>query len=106
MDSFPESELPRAWDWRNVNGFDFTTPVRDQRGCGSCYTISILGCLEAKVLIQHAVARVLSPQFLLDCNFYVEGCDGGWPILNGFFLEQYSAPLESCAPYQAFTVGK
>jgi hypothetical protein len=36
----PDSELPEQWDWRNVNGFDFTGPVRDQKACGSCYAMA------------------------------------------------------------------
>ena len=39
------------------------------------------------------------------CNFFNEGCRGGWPLLNGYFLEDFYLPLESCAPYKAHTVG-
>ena len=39
-DQIPESELPETHDWRDVNGFDYTAPFRDQGHCGSCYTIS------------------------------------------------------------------
>lgn len=27
-------------DWRDFNGFDFTSYYRDQAHCGSCYTLS------------------------------------------------------------------
>jgi hypothetical protein len=30
-----------------------------------------------------------------------EGCNGGWPLLNGFFAESTGIPLEGCAPYKA-----
>lgn len=30
IEDFPEEELPESWDWRDVDGFDFTSPVRDQ----------------------------------------------------------------------------
>jgi cathepsin C len=105
IEDFPEDELPSEWDWRNVNGYDFTTPIRDQKGCGSCYSLSMLSTLEARTKIMYGKTRILAPQFILDCNYYTEGCDGGWPLLIGFFLESFGVPLESCSPYKAFTVG-
>jgi len=41
----------------------------------------------------------------LTCNPFNEGCNGGWPILTGYFLEDFYLPLESCAPYEASTKG-
>lgn len=29
--------IPKAFDWRNVNGQDFVSPIRSQGQCGSCY---------------------------------------------------------------------
>jgi len=34
-----------------------------------------------------------------------EGCNGGWPLLNGFFASDFSIPSEACASYKAYTVG-
>lgn len=39
-DDIPDSELPESLDFTNIDGFDFTGPVRDQGACGSCYTVS------------------------------------------------------------------
>jgi len=39
-DEIPDSELPESLDWRNFDGYDFTSKLRDQGHCGSCYTIS------------------------------------------------------------------
>ena len=39
-DDIPDSELPESYDYTNIDGFDFTGPVRDQGACGSCYTVS------------------------------------------------------------------
>lgn len=50
-DDFNPSDLPDTWDWRDVDGFDFTSPIRDQGGCGSCYTISFVQALESRVKI-------------------------------------------------------
>lgn len=29
----------------------------------------------------------LSAQYLMQCNYMNEGCDGGWAIFHGFFAE-------------------
>ncbi len=36
----PDSLIPESYDLRNIDGFDFTNPLRDQGSCGSCYTVS------------------------------------------------------------------
>ena len=39
-DEIPDSLIPESYDFRNINGYDFTNPLRDQGACGSCYTVS------------------------------------------------------------------
>jgi len=39
-DEIADSMLPIEYDLRNIDGFDFTNPLRDQGACGSCYTVS------------------------------------------------------------------
>lgn len=36
----PDGEIPQNLDYRDINGYDFTSYFRDQGKCGSCYTIS------------------------------------------------------------------
>lgn len=36
----PDSEIPRNYDFRNIKNYDFTGPIRDQKECGSCYTLA------------------------------------------------------------------
>lgn len=39
-EDIPDSELPANFDWRNVEGIDWTNEHRNQGHCGSCYTVS------------------------------------------------------------------
>ena len=48
---------------------------------------------------------LLSPQFLMTCNYLNEGCDGGWPFFHGYFGENSHLTTEECAPYQGMTKG-
>jgi len=45
----------------------------------------------------------LSPQYSVDCNYYNQGCDGGYPYLvEKFFTENYLVS-EQDYPYNART---
>lgn len=61
--------------------------------------------LEARTKVFYGKSHRFSPQFALSCNFLNEGCNGGWPILSGYFTSDFYLPLESCAPYRANTKG-
>jgi hypothetical protein len=39
-EAIPDSDLPESMDFRDVDGYDFTSYYRNQEHCGSCYTIS------------------------------------------------------------------
>lgn len=48
----------------------------------------------------------ISPQFLMQCNYLNEGCDGGWAIFHGFLAEKGHLVREDCAPYKEKTKGQ
>jgi len=71
-------DIPNHWDWRDVGG---VTPVKNQGHCGSCWTFSTVGCLEAHYLLKFGQFRNLSEQQLVDCagDYDNHGCSGGLP---------------------------
>ena len=95
--------LPLAFDWRDHLGSDWTTPVKDQARCGSCWAFSAVGASEAALNIASNSPDLdldLSEQYLVtDCALDEGSCAGGW---NGDALEfiRYSGiPDEACFPY-------
>ena len=71
--------LPEEFDWRNVGGRDYVSPVRYQGDCGSCYAFSTLGMFEARVRILSNGTKtpVFSTQDIVSCSEYSQGCEGG-----------------------------
>lgn len=51
FDDISIDDMPTEWDWQNVEGYDFTPPVKDQGGCGSCYLIASNAMLESRIRI-------------------------------------------------------
>jgi len=41
-ESIDSAELPAEFDMRNVMGHDFTSKIRDQGSCASCYSVSFV----------------------------------------------------------------
>ena len=39
----------------------------------------------------------------MSCNYLNEGCEGGWPIFNGYLAENGYLVSEECSPYLAQT---
>jgi hypothetical protein len=104
--SIPDSELPENFDWRDIKGVDFTSKHRDQGHCGSCYTVSFTQIAEMRLKLKYGKKQpILSPQFLMTCNYMNEGCDGGWPFFHGFMAENGYLVTEECAPYKGKTKG-
>jgi len=98
-----EKELSKNWDWRNVGGVSYVPSIKSQGDCGSCYVFSAVTSLEGRLRVQtnNQDQTALSKQFPISCNFYSEGCDGGYPVLVGKFLNEFEVVPESCMPYKA-----
>jgi C1A family cysteine protease len=99
------SAAPAAYDWRNVGGQNYITPVKDQGGCGSCVSFGTTATVEAMVRIGRqnpGLAVDLSEASLFFCVGPGSGasCSNGWwmtPAMDG--CKNQGLPDEACFPY-------
>ncbi len=96
---------PSSLDWRNVDGADWTTPIRDQGGCGSCVAFGTTGAIEAR----YKIARNdpdLEPDLSEAHLYYCSGrqCSydwGWWPEAAMDMASGQGVADEACFPYYA-----
>jgi hypothetical protein len=97
-------DLPAAWDWRDVNGANYVSGVRNQAVCGSCWLFAGMAAFESQLMItldQPGTDRDLAEQYVLSCNDRGNGCGGGYIETALEFLRLAGAPPEPCFPYQS-----
>jgi C1A family cysteine protease len=97
------AEFPPAWDWRDVEGANWTTPIRDQKACGSCVAFATVGVLETMLKRYYGDAG-LRPD-LSEAHLFFCGCgncceQGWWPSYALNYAENSGVPDEACFPYQ------
>jgi C1A family cysteine protease len=97
-------DLPAEWDWRDVDGQDWTTPIKDQLQdvCGSCWAFGALGGLEAMIKIWENDSSLdvdLSEQYMLSCS--PGDCNGWYWTSTLLWIKGNGAIPEACFPYQA-----
>jgi len=90
------SDLPTQFKWSD----DVVGPVRNQKSCGSCYVFATTNMIASRLKIKYDEDVLLSVQQSLDCNYYNQGCDGGYPFLVEKFATQFEMVPETCHPYK------
>jgi cathepsin L len=70
------SQLPSYVNWTNTS---WVGPIQNQGQCGSCWTFSAAGALEAQYYNKTGTFVTMSEQNLVDCTYYLGnlGCSGG-----------------------------
>jgi parallel beta-helix repeat protein len=98
----PVESLPSFFDWRNVNGSNWMTTVKDQVACGSCWAFSSVGVTEAVTNIYKSIPNSsfdLSEEYLVsDCSD-AGSCCGGQADKALDFISHKGIPDEGCMPY-------
>ncbi len=100
---------PSSWDWRNVNGQDWTTSIRNQGNCGSCVAFATAGAIESRLEIASHdpnLAPDLSEAHLFFCgNTFPDPCGTGWyPSSAMNFSQNTGIADEPCFPYHDYNM--
>ncbi|GEM_PF-3003729 len=96
---------PPAFDWRNYNGEDWLTPIKNQGVCGSCWSFSAVGVAESAINIglgDPTIDLNLSEQYLVsDCQVIdsYQNCCGGYKGEALIYIRDTGIPDEGCMTY-------
>ena len=94
--------LPTSFDWRNYQGQNWLTSIKNQAACGSCWAFASVGAVEAAYNIGYN-----NPNLDLDLSeeYLVSGCSGAGTCCGGSaysalsFIMSQGIPDEACLPY-------
>lgn len=103
-------EADEEYSWRDYQNKDYTTPVKNQEGCGSCWVFAAIGVFESVIKIREGCSDFnpdLSEQYVLSCLPLAGSCSGGWPYKALRYMIQNNSEgnningcvTESCFPY-------
>ena len=93
------NSLPSSFSWRDINGTDFTTAIKNQAPAPTCEAYALIAAVDT--LIQYQVG------YPFDCDlseahlfFYSGGtCDWGVDVKDAAeYLVEYGVPDEGCFP--------
>ena len=92
--------FPDSFDWRDYNGYDWTTTVKNQTTCGNCWAYAACAALEAvvKITLNEPDQNVdLSELYLTSCTG--RGCELGWDQSSTLeYIRTHGVPDQGCFP--------
>jgi len=98
-------------EYQGITG-DWTTGIRNQGNCGSCYAFGSLATFETVINMARKTPNAdvdLSEQFIVSCGSEwtsgILGCDGGYFTSTFNFIETYGSIPEACFPYTSGSSG-
>lgn len=72
----PGDAYDKEVDWRNRNGKNFVTPIKDQGGCGTCVAFAVNAEIESMALIEKGLELSLSEADLAFNGSHAADCSG------------------------------
>ena len=96
------AELPATFDWRDVDGVNYVTPVKHQGFCGSCWAFGPVAAIESRILIDHGIEVDLSEQYFVSDCWAPGSCTHSWADAHTSVFKSVrilGAISESCVPY-------
>ncbi|CAH1173502.1 unnamed protein product [Phaedon cochleariae] len=97
-----DTDIPEEVDWRKKGA---VTAVKNQGGCGSCWSFSATGTIEGQYFIKEGKLVSLSEQQIVDCatkeTYKCGGCKGGYANNALKYAADYGMMLENSYPYMA-----
>jgi len=92
--------LPSYFNWRDRNGVDYTTPIRDQSPLSSCETFSLVAAIESMIQIKLNLSFDCD---LSEAHLWFNSEPnlryGSYPDNNLKYLKNHGIPDEACWPY-------
>ncbi|MCU0851050.1 MAG: hypothetical protein MUC80_07275 [Candidatus Thermoplasmatota archaeon] len=92
--------LPASFNWRNINGTDYVTPIKDQSPAPTCEAYAICTALETKM--QYQLKELYNPDLSENHLFFYAGgsiAEGWVSIVDAAeYLMEYGVPDEGCYP--------
>ncbi len=105
--TYEKAGVKEKWDWRDVDGQNWLTPIRNQGNCGSCVAFASIAVFESQYAIDSKLSWLkvhLSPQMLFDCGG--GSCNVGWlPEWATYQLKKTGTVDLACAPYRSGATG-
>jgi len=81
----------------------YTTPVKNQGYCGSCWAFSATEQIESDVIRTLGVTYLLSPEQIVQCDSTSSGCNGGWTEhAYNYVTKAGGITTESNYPYTSY----
>ena len=95
---------PDELDYRDFQGQNWMTPVKNQEGCGSCWAFSAIGTIEGFINLyynEHLDVDLSEQQLVSDCCIDCGSCSSGWAYQAFDYVQQIGIVDEECFPYIA-----